>query len=79
MNRWMFLTTGIALIGAALLVSAQVAPQEHKAAATNRVKPAGNPRRLLVFSKFQYWPAKKAYVVVNGVRHSVYFHKIATD
>jgi hypothetical protein len=65
--------------GGASLYSLDVATwtwTEHKPAATNKVTPAGKPARLLAFSKFQYWPAKNAYVVVNSVSDSVYFGRI---
>jgi RNA polymerase sigma factor (sigma-70 family) len=65
--------------GGASLYSLDVATwtwTEHRPAATNTVVPAGKPGRLLVLSKFQYWPAKDAYVVVNSVSDSVYFGRI---
>jgi len=49
---------------------------EHPASKTNTVVPAVADKRLICFSKFQYIPSKKVYIVVTGVKQSVYFFKM---
>jgi hypothetical protein len=46
--------------------------------ATNSVIPAGDPARLLVFSKFQYIPSRNAYVVVNRIDDNVFFYRLSS-
>ena len=51
---------------------------EHPAATTNAVTPT-SPTRAGVFGRFQYIPAKNAYILVNDTGQDVFFYRLASN
>jgi len=51
---------------------------EYPAAGSNTTTPAGDPTRLLAFSKFNYIPSSNLYIAVSAVGSSVYLYKLSS-